>query len=337
MADLKVPEVLNIRFQKTWKDYIWLYILLGFFLISIISNVFLAPPLDGFVFYDDQFQEQYASEVEGAKVGLLFLNGIILPDTSSDVFAFAESVITPGYVWQNLQILQEHEDLSALLVVLSSPGGAVTSSDEIAHLFQKLQEKIPVFVYTPDLMASGGYYISAYAEKIFAHRQAEIGSIGVIVQIPNISSLVDSIGFELEVYSSGDLKDLGNPLRPRTEQEKEIFQGLVDEAFQDFKTVIQEGRSMSVGAVEAVATGEVWTGRKAVENGLIDATLYMDELSSTLATELGVEQVHYVEYLPPIPFIDQILSTSIVKSDPILASISRIIPTLPKGVYYLWY
>jgi len=290
-----------------------------------------------YVSLDDQFQDIDPGMAEGAKVGLLNLSGIILPEALQDPLSFGDAIISPSWVSRKLNILRQEEDLEALLLMISSPGGAVAASDEIAHIVSKFQEEYPVYVYTADLMASGGYYIAAGANKIFAHRQAEVGSIGALTQIPNLSGLAERFGIELETYTSAELKDLGNPLRPRTEREIAIIQNLVQAAHDDFAEVVQQGRNFSAKELAVVTTGEIWTGTMAVKNGLIDGTAYLDELSALIAADLDVDQVHYVEHLDPLPLLDQIFASPMLQADPVLTRLSRIIPLLPRGVYYLWY
>lgn len=344
MPDELFPHHVEISYRKHWTDYIKS----GFFLLILVFAVFgmiggQAPAglrLQD-VFFNDQFLPlDDVPEKNMSKVGLLYLNGLIVSDTSAfESVIPAGAIITPSSVNLMLDNLKkQHSDMKAVLLFLSSPGGEVGASDEIAHMISVFKKDYPVYVYSPDTLASGGYYIAAPANKIYTHRHAEVGSIGVIAQVPNAKELAAKIGFTLETYATGTLKDLGNPFRDRTDEERRVLQRLIDQAFADFKTVVSEGRGLSKDVVNLLATGEVWNGKEAVEKKLIDKVLYQDQISDELKEELGVGELYYVQVVQPPTFFDQLFSSfRSVKTEPILPMAAQIMPFLKKGVYYYWY
>lgn len=344
MPDESFPHHVEISYRKHWTDYIKS----GFFLLILVFAVF--GMIGGRATSGLQLQDIYSNDqflpLEGqpsknaTKIGLLFLNGMIVSDTSAfESVIPAGALITPANVSLMLDDLKkQHADMKAVLVFLSSPGGEVGASDEIAHMISEFKKNYPIYVYSPDTLASGGYYIAAPANKIYSHRHAEVGSIGVIAQVPNAKELAAKVGFTLETYATGTLKDLGNPFRERTEEEKRVLQRLIDQAFVDFKTVVSEGRGLSKDIVSALATGEVWNGKEAVEKKLIDKVLYQDQISEELKTELGVKELYYVQVMEPPTFFDQLFSSfRSVKKEPFLPLASQVMPFFKKGVYYYWY
>lgn len=339
-----LPHHVEISYRKHWTDYVKT----GFFIIILLFVVF--GMIRGKSATTAGLQDAYSNEqflpLEGTpqknatKIGLLYLNGMIVSDTSAfESVIPAGALITPGSVSLMLDDLKnQHADMKAVLIVLSSPGGEVGASDELAHMISAFKKDYPVYVYSPDTLASGGYYMAAPATKIYAHRHAEVGSIGVIAQVPNVKELAGKVGFTLETYATGALKDLGNPFRERTEEEKKVLQRMINQAFIDFKAVVSEGRGLSKDVVNSLATGEVWNGKEAVEKKLIDKALYQDQISDELKTELGVEELYYVQVVQPPTFLDELFSSfRSVKKEPILPLASQIMPFLKKGVYYYWY
>lgn len=171
------------------------------------------------------------------------------------------------------QIRQAAEDPSVKAVVLrvNSPGGGVAATQEITRELEKLQKKgKPLVVSMGDTAASGGYWVSAAADKIFANRGTLTGSIGVIMTLQNLEELYEKIGIDFDVYKSGPYKDIGSSSREATPEESEILQTMVDEIFAEFVNVVAEGRNLPREQVEQLATGRVFTGQQALEAGLVD-------------------------------------------------------------------
>jgi len=160
--------------------------------------------------------------------------------------------------------------LKALLLDIDSPGGSATGSEVLHRAIQRVAEDKPVYAYVRGLGASGGYYLACAAAKVYALPTAMVGSIGVIYLRPVIEQLLSKVGVEFSVYKSGEFKDMTGFWRSPTDRESEKFQELINEIFDNFVTVVAEGRSLDEAKVREIATGEIMTAQKGIRQGLVD-------------------------------------------------------------------
>lgn len=190
-------------------------------------------------------------------------------------------------------IAKDQDDWSGVILELDTPGGSVLASEEITDALArfKRETKLPVLAWMRGTAASAGYYISAPTDHIVASAHTFTGSIGVILEYYVLEELASDIGVEAVTIKSGKLKDIGNPLRKATPEERELFQTIIDEAYDAFVDVVATGRKMDEDEVRRLADGRIYTGRQAKELGLVDTlglrrTAY-DELAR-LIDEKGV-------------------------------------------------
>ena len=160
--------------------------------------------------------------------------------------------------------------LKALLLDIDSPGGSATGSEVLYREIQRVSEMKPVYAYVRGMAASGGYYLACAATKVYALPTALVGSIGVIYLRPVLEQLLAKIGVEFSVYKSGEFKDMTGFWRAPSDRESEKFQELINEIFDNFVTVVANGRSLEESKVREVATGEVLTGQRGINVGLVD-------------------------------------------------------------------
>ena len=189
-----------------------------------------------------------------------------------------------------LKKYRKDKHVKAIVLRVNSPGGTIGASQEIHNQVRELVKvkKIPVVVSMGDMAASGGYYISCASSFIFANPGTITGSIGVITQIMNYEKVLDKIGVSFPTFKSGEFKDLGNPARPLTKGEEDIFNGIVMGAYEQFVDAVWAGRQYNPEAddkahpsgrkkvlgsreeVRKLADGRVYLGRAAKANGLVD-------------------------------------------------------------------
>ena len=182
-----------------------------------------------------------------------------------------EGVLTDAWdVIEDIERYRDRDDVKALVVRIDSPGGAVVPAQEIYEEIKKLRAEKKVIASLGTVAASGGYYIACAAEEIIGNPGTLTGSIGVISEYANVEKLMDKIGWRSFVVKSGQFKDVGNPMREMTREEKQLLQGLVDDIHRQFVRAVAEGRNMEVAAVEALSDGRVFTGQQAKAHGLID-------------------------------------------------------------------
>jgi protease-4 len=185
-----------------------------------------------------------------------------------------EGVIGPrmkaGEYQKLFRSLEENERVKAVVLDVDSPGGSASASDLLYLSIQALAKKKPVVSFIRGTGASGSYLFSCAANRIIAIPSAIIGSIGVISMRPLLYEAMDSLKVKVSVTKSDRFKDMGSMFRPPTDEEVKKEQELVDDLYEQFLDVVIKGRNMTREQARAVATGEIFTGRKAVELGLID-------------------------------------------------------------------
>ena len=163
-----------------------------------------------------------------------------------------------------------NQRLKALLLDIDSPGGSATGSEVLYRAIQRVAEEKPVYAYVRGMGASGGYYLACGASKVYALPTALVGSIGVIYLRPVLEQLLSKVGVDFSVYKSGEFKDMTGFWRSPTDRESEKFQELINEIFDNFVTVVAEGRSLDEAKVREIATGEIMTAQKGIRQGLVD-------------------------------------------------------------------
>ena len=163
-----------------------------------------------------------------------------------------------------------NQRLKALLLDIDSPGGSATGSGVLYRAIQRVAEEKPVYAYVRGMGASGGYYLACAASKVYALPTALVGSIGVIYLRPVLEQLLSKVGVDFSVYKSGEFKDMTGFWRSPTDRESEKFQELINEIFDNFVTVVAEGRSLDEAKVREIATGEIMTAQKGIRQGLVD-------------------------------------------------------------------
>ena len=200
-----------------------------------------------------------------------------------------------------LQIRQAADDQSvaALVVHIDSPGGEVIASDILYRELAITREEKPVIVYMDSVAASGGYYTAVGGSHLVAHELCITGSIGVIMQTLNFEGLSKIVGVSALTFKSGALKDLLNPARAPTEQEKKLVQDMIGETFDRFRGIVAKERGFESGQLPGeLADGRIVSGKKALELKLIDATGYLDE-----AYAQAREAAHLPEDAPIIRYV----------------------------------
>jgi protease-4 len=237
----------------------------------------------------------------GNAVAIIRLDGTI-SSTSED--ALMVQGITPGRVDA---LLEQAADpaIKAVVVSVNSPGGSVVASDEIYHALVKFDK--PVVIWMGETAASGGYYISCGGDYVFAHPDTLTGSIGVISQFLNAEELMQKVGVDAVVITSGPVKDIGSPFREMTEEEQALWKGIIDEVYGGFVDLVAQARDLPVEQVRELADGSVYTGRQALELGLVDGVGMLDDAIAKAAELGGIEgQPQVIELRPPLTFFDML-------------------------------
>jgi protease-4 len=231
------------------------------------------------------------------KVAVISLSGPIQFESSG--FFFGGSVITPESVRTELERARNDDGVKAIVLQVDSPGGSVAASQEIVNQLELVKK--PIVVSMSDLAASGGYYISAGADKIVALPGTLTGSIGVISEMPNLKGLFDKLGIDMQVFIAGKHKDMYAGLRELTPEEKVIMQGMTDQLYNQFVQVVAKGRGLSEDKVRELATGQLYTGIQAKELGLVDELGGLQTAIDLAASLAGVSKPEVEYYKPQVP------------------------------------
>ncbi|WP_099362180.1 signal peptide peptidase SppA [Fredinandcohnia onubensis] len=247
---------------------------------------------------NEEFLENVVIEGKGMdKILVLSVNGVI--QDTGDVTSFFQSA---GYQHQSflkmIEKAEEDKTIKGIILKVNSPGGGVVESAEIHKKLTDLKEATdkPVYVSMGAMAASGGYYISAPADKIFATPDTMTGSLGVIMQGVNFSELAEKYGVKFETIKSGPYKDIMSSYRDMTDEERQIMQTMVDNAYQGFVDVIADGRNMSESEVRKIADGRIYDGRQAKENHLIDELGYFEDVVEAMKKDYELGDISVVEY-----------------------------------------
>lgn len=199
---------------------------------------------------------------------------------------------------QKLRKAIKNDHVKAVLLRINSPGGTVGMSQEIYQAVMDLRAKgKPVIVSMGDIAASGGYYISSAADKIYADGGTLTGSIGVIMHLLNWQETEKKIGLAPDVIKSGQFKDIGSPDRVMTKAERDLLQGIIMDSYDQFVSAVAKGRKLDKQEVTRLADGRVYSGRQAVKLKLVDELgSYDDALAYT--QQLCRKKYHLSDDLP---------------------------------------
>jgi protease-4 len=197
---------------------------------------------------------------------------------------------------EQLRDFEESDSIKAIVVRIDSPGGGVAPSQEMYEAFRKLRGKKHVVASMGSTAASGGYYIACGAEKIFADPGTLTGSIGVIMEMPNVEGLLHWAGISMNTVTSGAMKSSGSPFRPLTAQDRTYFEALLQDVHEQFIAAVAEGRGLKPEEVRPYADGRVFTGRQAKEYKLVDALGGLEDAVAEAGKLAGISGRPKMEY-----------------------------------------
>lgn len=263
---------------------------------------------------------------------------------------------TDTFIKQQIDRVKADPDVVAVVLRINSPGGTVTYSDYLHHQLRQLAtgasregkvegKPLPLVVSMGSVCASGGYYLASAVgdepDTIFAEPATITGSIGVIIPHYDLSGLLKNWSIEDDSITSHPLKDMGSPTKKMTDEEREIFQTLVDEMLSDFKEKIKSGRPMfrdNPADLDAVATGQVFTARQAKDLNLVDEIGFIEDALDRAAKLAGTtrSKVRCVRYEKTPSAVDALLGAQ-SRPAPALTTETLLELTTPRAYYiYTW-
>ena len=219
-----------------------------------------------FISINSYFKGGAYKKLSGEKIALIYAQGNIVDGGSND-----QGYISSGEYIRLIRKARLDKTIRAIVFRVNSGGGSALASENIWREVSLAKKEKPVVVSFGDVAASGGYYISCAADSIFASPTTITGSIGVFGIIPNMQGFFkNKLGVTFDGVKTGPYADLGAIYRPMNENEKEFVQQTVDEIYLSFKQRVADGRKKSTEYIDSIAQGRVWSGNKAIQNGLID-------------------------------------------------------------------
>lgn len=230
------------------------------------------------------------------KIAVLNLDGVI-----QDLGGLS-SLMGTGYNHQffmmQLNDILEDDSVKGVVLRVNSPGGGVVESADIYDGLRAIQEErnIPLYVSMGGMAASGGYYVSAPAEKIFVNRETITGSIGVIMESMNYAKLAEKYGVSFNTIKTGPYKDIMSGAREMTEEERSMLQEMIGDSYDRFVEIIADGRGMTEAEVKKVADGRILNGRQAIEAGLADEYGKTSDVIAAMKADYDLKDATVFEY-----------------------------------------
>ena len=192
----------------------------------------------------------------------------------------------PALEW--IRKVERDPMIAGVLLRVDSPGGGAAASQEIYNAVRELARKKPVAVSMGSLAASGGLMVSMAGSRVFANASTVTGSIGVRMDIPQLQGLMGKIGVGQETITTAPYKDAGSYMRPLSTEQRDYFKKVLDDMHQQFVDIVADGRHMEHARAAALASGKIFTGREAVQLGLVDELGGQQTALAWLSEQCGV-------------------------------------------------
>ncbi|MGC8815757.1 MAG: signal peptide peptidase SppA [bacterium] len=270
--------------------------LISFFVVSVIFLFILS-----FIIWLLFSKQEDSSNL----VAVMYLKGIIVNEEG-------EGVIDSKYVLQTLDKIKDNKNYKGILLIIDSPGGVAAPSLEISYKIKKITKDKPVVAYIENLGASGAYYIASSCNYIIANPQAIVGSIGVIITIPQVYKALDKIGISMVSIKSGKYKDSLSPFKEIDNDQKKYIQDLVMEYYKQFVKDVSENRNISIQELYKVADGRVFSPYTAKNYKLIDSIGTIDDAKDKIKQLINIKDIKFKEIKPPKKsFLEQLLGSKL--------------------------
>ena len=223
------------------------------------------------------------------KLAVIYAEGDIISGSDKDQ-------VSGDYIASLLRKARTDDDVKAVVLRVNSPGGSASASDIIQRETILLAKKKPLVISMGAVAASGGYWISAYGDEIYAEPNTITGSIGVFGLFLNAQKLVNELGVKVEVARTAPAADVFSLFRPKTPQEMAIIQKFIDHIYAEFLDKVAEGRKLDRAAVHEIAQGRVWSGKRALELGLVDKLGGLEDAMASAAKRANLDSYAVEEY-----------------------------------------
>ena len=251
------------------------------------------------------------------KVLVLDISGIIMSGEGGSPLSGRKEPGLIAQVREALDRAKQDRNVKAVVLRINSPGGGVTASDILYHEIKKFKSEsgATIVAHIMDVGTSGAYYAALSADAITAQPTSVTGSIGVIMYRVDVTALMQKVGVQAQEIVSGPRKSMGSPFRPFSEDERKVFQGIIDGLYGRFTGLIAEERKLAPEAVRAMADGSIFTSREAQAGGLIDGIGYLEDAIELAKKRAGLKEATVVTYFRPGEYRANIYSRNLINLD----------------------
>ncbi len=322
--DDQLPPVVRVELVKPSR---WWSITLFFLLMmSAFFNLILLVSLVIAVGGTPAGTETFVSgdPLSSDKIAIIDISGTIMPP-------FTERTI------KTIDTVAEDNDVKGVVLSVDSPGGFVADSHQIYAKLVKLRQKKPIYVAMKRIAASGGYYVAMGAGpegKIFAEPTTWTGSIGVIIPHYDVSKIASDFGVKSAPLVTGPFKDSLSPFRELSPEESELWKSIMDDSFDRFKGIIDEGRAnLTLEQVAPLATGRIFTANQAVEVGLVDQIGFEEDAIEALKSHLKLATAQVIRHKHPPSLLEAVLGSQ-SKAQPIDPLQQILESSTPRAMYF---
>jgi protease-4 len=279
----------------------------------------------------------------GGKIAIIEVEGMLINARSGGgLLGFGAEENKLSLFTQQLEAAEKDSSVKAVVLRINSPGGTVTCSDTMYQMLKdfRARTKKPVIANTQEVAASGAYYVACGADQIVAHPTSVIGSIGVIFETFEVSGAMSKLGVTSTAIKSGELKDMGSPFKPLDPKAQAVMQGMVDEYFARFVSVVRENRKITDETkLKSMTDGRVFSGVNAVKLGLADREGLLTDAIDLAREMSGASGAKAIMYKRPYGYAGSIYASSSIQ--PARDNVMKLeLPespmTRPAGFYYLW-
>ncbi len=255
--------------------------------------------------------------------GLLFLLIVlilVMPKSESELkpanlqeIKLSGPIISSDKVVREIEKAQKDSDIKGVLFNVNSPGGSVPPSIEIAYAIKELKKHKPVIAYASGIMASGSYYASIYANRIIANPGSVIGSIGVIMESPDLAGIMKKVGISMQVVKEGTYKEAGTPTRKWTPKEREELQRLTKDTYELFVSDVAKARGLDINRSKTYADAHIFSSKRAKKAGLIDEIGTIHTAKTEIAALAKVKKPVWKEKDKLDAFLESFGTQSLIK------------------------
>lgn len=235
---------------------------------------------------------QENTQISKDKIAIIYAEGTIVLNGEKGGIG---SSVFPARIFNELEKAKKDSSIKGIVLRINSPGGSALASNLISNRLKEISKEKPIYISIGGVAASGGYYIAANGNKIFAEKESITGSIGVVSLIPNFNEMMKKIDVNVESVKKGEYSDLFSLTKNFTAEDEEKIYGSSVKVYNEFLDVVAQGRGLDRNYVHTIAQGKVWLGEEGKELGLVDEIGGLEDTISSLAKELNLQNYSCVE------------------------------------------